>query len=138
MPKAKQPNPLLENRLQQGDRWQQINSIRAGASLATCGRNPEVYNPKPYGMALLENFPHLQQCCEGTCQDDCQQLIRTAINRGSVPMAIAALLVFQGHSTKAKNATWKALSESDQQKLQFLLELGQSDPVYRKLFVMAS
>jgi len=132
--------PLLHPGFKPGDRWSMVNTIRGGATLGTCGKHPARYDPRPYGIALMETgYPALSRLCQGEWseaeQADCLHLLQTATARGSYPMSTVGLLVLQQHPMERRELMWSKLTPKEQAKLRLHLELAKGDPDLKALFV---
>lgn len=131
-------NPLLETKFKPGNRWDQVNSMRIGASLAVCGKKPELHDPRPYGIALTEtSYPLLKQLFQGMWGDaeqaECLRLLRDGITRSS-PMSTAALLMLQNHSVECRDQIWQALTAKERSRLSFQIEVAKADPDLKQFF----
>lgn len=118
-------NGVIERRLRvnlmfkDGDRWEMINSLVAGASRSLCNRNPELYDPRPYGVALEASYPGLRENAEGEGTEAARELLLESFKRGSQPMCVAALLA---------NAPTDGLTLEQESCLNFLITLACKDP----------
>jgi hypothetical protein len=115
-------NPLIDIAIIKGDRWEQINALTSGASRATCGRRIDLYDNRPYGIALMQGaYPLLKAWASGEWQvahqQECLQLLRDAADRRSSPMALAATLAIADHPQQTKAQIWNQLDPVAQAKL---------------------
>lgn len=137
LPSPELPNPLTLIAVAPGDRWRQINSMRAGARPRTVEERESF---KPYGEALaLNHCSLLKELCYGEWSDThrlaCIRLFREAAHNRSVPMAIAALVMMQAHQDEQKQKVWDWLDESDQKTLIFLFNLADRDPDFDRILI---
>lgn len=138
-PKSTTPtNALAEacDRLKSGDRWAQVNSLRVGASMATCGKRSDLYDARSYGVALAEtSYSNLRNLLLGEKQNlaETLQILTDALSRGSIPTLAVGLLVIS-HSSEMQTQVWEHLTEAQQRRIRFLLALAIDDPDLKQLF----
>jgi len=123
------------------DPWTMINSIRGGAGLRTCGKKSELHDDRPYGIALSEAYPLLRELCRGAYgvehQAECLQLYKDAADRGSMPMAIVAVISSNKLPLIVKRHIYSKLSPKQQAQIIMLADLARTDPDYFRLFPKA-
>ena len=105
-----------------GNRWDMINSLRARASVGSCGKHHDTHDPRPYGIALIDQYPGL---LDGN-STDALRLLTDGIDRGSAPMCVAALLVIDAP------IVW--LDAAQRQRLHRLIVLAQFHPDLAHVF----
>ena len=104
-----------------GNRWDMINSLRAGASLGSCGRHADRYDPRPYGVALLCLYPGLLD----PDSVDAVRVLSEGVDRGSASMCIAALLA---------GAPVAAIDWTQRERLHGLIDMAKASPDLSHVF----
>lgn len=101
--------------------WQQIQAIRAGSS------DRDYRDPRSYGTALSqEGYPNIGQWAQGHWPpeniDECQQLLKDAISRGSRPLLNVAMIVLSDFPD-VKQIIWGRLSEHQRTKVRSMIQI---------------
>lgn len=132
-------NPLNDLPFQQEGRRQLVNDLPVGASYAVCGHKRELFDDRPYGMALQESsYPRLRELFDGRWEPHhlalANTLLHDALERGSIALAIVFALAMQGHPPERRSIIWEELSPTEQRRLEFLLALALADPDFDPVF----
>ncbi|MBD1995277.1 hypothetical protein H6G00_01355 [Leptolyngbya sp. FACHB-541] len=125
-------------RFREGDRWEQANSFRGGASAKTCGSKPELRDARPYGIALQVFYPCLYEVFQGEWEAEYLEQMTAAFQQAaaykSSPLAVFCVLAMSCQPQKHQIQVWKSLTQDAQQVLSRMLALAQDDPDFQKIF----